>query len=129
MVMVNTKVAIKLVNLYAEIYDKFIDERNDILSLENKNTSYVEIHELKKELDNKINTEIYNKLSNSDSIVVNIADYDGSMIGHEETIAYLRVNDEFSKPFNVWSRNIEPFDNVVCRLFGSNFINRYYFWT
>ncbi|AXH72675.1 MAG: hypothetical protein [Caudoviricetes sp.] len=118
--MINKKAAITMVDLYGDVYDKFHEERQSITNMEESSEDYTNIHKLIKELDNKINTEIYNILINNNmGLVFNMDTGEGLTLDHEETISLLYDNKEFSKPFDVWSYEVKPFDDVLCRLFGN----------
>ena len=118
--MINKKAAIAMVDLYGDVYDKFHEERQSITNMEEGGEDYVKIHKLKKELEIKINDEIFNTLiNNTMGLEFNMDTGEGLTLDHEETISLLYDNKEFSRPFNVWSYEVKPFDDVLCRLFGN----------
>ena len=121
--MIDTKSAAKIVELFGYSYNKYLPARNKII----KDNNYIENYFKLKEIETAINSEIFTRLWHDDKLL--FTSLRGTITPHwpttsEEVVECMYNNNEFSKPFNVYSDRIEEFDMVLCRFFG-NISNSY----
>lgn len=119
--MIDTNSAVKIVELFGYVYNKHFPVRQEI----SKGGNYIENCYKLKEIETAINSEIFTKLWHTDELIFTSLCFHGeTTLTHEEVVEHMFTNNEFARPFNVYSNNVEEFDMVLCRFFG-NISNNY----